>query len=114
MIRIRREYPEALYPRTYVWLVFLAAMDIMMTTIIVFCGGREVNGVANWVLGHFDVTGLVFYKFAVLAFFLGVCEILGRRNRIAGRRLAGAAIAINFLPVALACALLFRQFVLPG
>jgi hypothetical protein len=110
----RLHIPPVLYPEPYVWLVFLAAMDVMMTTVIMFCGGREVNALADWVIARFDVTGLILYKFAILIFFVGICEILGRKNPIAGKRLAKAAIAINLLPVAVAFLLLYRQFFMPG
>jgi hypothetical protein len=114
MTRLNKSIPQVLYPEPYVWLVFLAAMDIMMTTVVLVAGGREVNGLADWVIGRFDLMGLILFKFTILLLFVGICEILGRRSLVAGKRLAAAGIAINLLPVAVAFMLLYRLIFTPS
>ncbi len=99
----------ALYPSHYTWLIFLSAMDIMMTAIVIYRGGYEANGLADIVLRHFDLPGMVIFKFALMIFFIAVCQLVGRRNPTAGRRLAVAAILITAIPVTLSFWLLLRE-----
>ena len=100
---------HALYPTHYTWLIFLSAMDIMMTFIVLYRGGRELNGIAAQIITHFDLPGMVIFKFAIVVFFITVCQLVGRRNLAAGRRLAVASILITAIPVALSFYLLLRE-----
>jgi len=91
---------DVLFPNHYTWLVFVAALDIMLTCMILYRGGREVNVVAKMIIHHFGLTGLVLFKYAMVVTVIVLCEIVGRRDREWGRWLATAAIAINCVPVA--------------
>jgi hypothetical protein len=95
-----------LYPTQYVWFVFFSAMDVMMTWIVLWHGGREVNHWANTILQRWGLTGLVIFKFALVIVIILICEAVGHRHRAAGKKLATAAIAITCLPVALSFVLL--------
>ncbi|RJP35776.1 MAG: hypothetical protein C4547_08990 [Phycisphaerales bacterium] len=90
------------YPNLYVWFVFLAAMDIMMTWIVLAFGGREANVLAHWFLARWGLQGLIGLKFASVIFVVLICEVVGRIRDAAGRNLARAAVALNVLPVLLA------------
>jgi len=90
-----------LYADVYLWFVFLSAMDVMLTTVILHMGGREVNVLASLVLQTWNLSGLVVYKFVLVAFVLTVCEAVGRADRRKGRWLAVIAVAITAVPVIL-------------
>ena len=93
-------HPKALrYPNAYVWFVFVSALDLMLTWVILHLGGREVNWIADAVIYTHDLWGLVGFKFAIVALVVILCEEVGRRNDRSGRPLARWAIAIAALPV---------------
>jgi hypothetical protein len=96
-----------LYPNRYVWFVFLSAMDVFMTFLVLFFGGSEANSLANWVLERYGLAGMTLYKFALITFVIAVCEIVGRLSDRAGRLLINAGIIVTCIPVTLAFALLF-------
>jgi hypothetical protein len=95
-----------LYPNEYAWFVFMSAMDVMMTWIVLWRGGREMNQWADAVIHRWGLTGLVIFKFALVVLIIVICEAIGRRRRSAGKKLATVAIGITCLPVALAFVLL--------
>ena len=102
------------YPNAYAWFVFLAALDIMLTYLILNpvlfardaemtqSRGREANAVANWVLEHWGVPGITFFKFALVVLVVIVCEVVGRYKEETGRRLAEWSVAITSIPVVVA------------
>ncbi len=90
---------ETLYQQLYVWFVFVSALDLMLTSVILHLGGTEVNAIAARILQRWDMVGLVVFKFAVVAFIVCICEFIGRRKEHVGRRLAIAAVAISSVPV---------------
>src|SRR3954452_10469409 len=91
--------PQVLYPNEYAWLIFVSALDVMLTWIILYTGGYENHVLADAVVGRFGLPGLVLFKFALVLLVIIICETVGRRKPITGRRLALAAIAITCLPV---------------
>jgi len=91
---------DVLFPNHYTWLVFVAALDIMLTCMILYRGGKEVNGLALWFIRHFGLPGLVGFKYAMVVVVIVLCEIAGRLHPHWGRRLATIAIGINCVPVA--------------
>ena len=101
---------HVLYPNTYIWLVFLASLDIMMTWIILHpaFGGYEVNKLANWVIRAGGLKATILYKFALIVVVISICELVGRRRRRTGRRLAVFCVALQCIPVLAA----FVQFLL--
>ena len=91
---------RALYPDHYVWYVFAATLDIVVTYVIVWgLGGRELNRVAWSLVERFDHWGLIGLKFASVIVVVLICETVGRRNERWGRRLAVAAVVLSALPV---------------
>lgn len=93
---------HVLFPAAYTWFVFLAAMDVMMTWIVLWVGGREANVLAHWVLNRWDLPGMAAFKFMLVIGVVWVCEVVGRRNLELGRSLAYWAVALNVVPVTLA------------
>ena len=97
------------YQNHYVWFVFVSAMDVMLTWVILFFGGREANHVADFVIARFGLPGLVLFKFAIVVLVVLLCEAVGRRRPGAGKSLAEWAIAITCIPVAAALYQLLRH-----
>ena len=98
---------SARYPDWYAWYVLLAALDVMLTWMVLHFGGREVNVLADWVIRRWQLPGMVVYKFATVVLVVVICEVVGRRRERLGRRLAEWAVAITAVPVVLALAQLF-------
>ncbi len=92
----------ALYPTTYTWLVFMSAMDIMMTWIVLYFGGNEANPLANAILRKTGLVGIVAFKFILVTLLVFIAEYVGRRNFAKGRRFAWISVAITCIPVTLA------------
>ncbi|MCG3137680.1 MAG: hypothetical protein HJJLKODD_01529 [Phycisphaerae bacterium] len=103
--------PKAvLYPNHYVWFVFLSALDLMLTWIILHRGGGEVNLLASSILGNWGLIGFVVYKFILVTLVLCICEYVGRKNRALGRKLATAGVVITSFPIVVAFGLLWIHF----
>jgi hypothetical protein len=102
------------YPNAYVWFVFLAALDIMLTYLILHpvlfsrdvtmteSRGGEANVLASWVIERWDVPGMVAFKFVLVVLVVVLCEVIGRRKEETGRRIAEWAVAITVIPVVVA------------
>ena len=91
-----------LYPNVYVWYVLLSSLDIMLTWTILHLDGVELNPLADWVIHHGGLPGMVTYKFVLVLLVVAICEVVGRlRDRI-GRRLSEWAVAITAIPVGVA------------
>ena len=88
-----------LYPDVYVWYVFVAALDIMLTWIILHSDGSEVNLLADWIIRRWDLPGTVIFKFSCALLVVLICEFIGRVRPRLGRRLAQWAIALTAVPV---------------
>ena len=99
--------PPMLYQQAYVWFVLVSALDIMLTWTVLFLGGEEVNVLADAVIAHAGLTGIVIYKFCLVVFVVLMCEAVGRRNGRVGRQLARYSIAITAIPVVLSFIQLF-------
>jgi hypothetical protein len=97
---------QPLYPNRYVWFVLLSAMDVMMTFVIIWIGGREANGIADAILQRFGFAGMTIFKFAIVVGVILLCEFIGRRSEAKGRRLAEWSIALTCVPVVIAFVLL--------
>ncbi len=92
-------FGPVLFPDRYLWLVFLSALDVMLTRVILFLGGTEVNPLAEEVIKQWGMPGLSLYKFVIVAFVLTACEYVGRQSRPQGRRLAIIGVCIAAFPV---------------
>lgn len=93
-----------LFGGVYIWYVFFAACDVVMTWAILHLRGAELNQIANWVIERFHMAGMAAYKFTLVAIVIVICEIVGRQRRNVGNRLAEWAVAITIIPVVIAAA----------
>ncbi|MBB6431554.1 DUF5658 family protein [Algisphaera agarilytica] len=99
------------FPYAYLALVFVSALDLILTYIILLMGGYEVNPIANAVLqSPADFHGLILYKFVIVVSVVLICEYISRHANHAGRRLAVWAVAISAFPVVWSTLLLIDQF----
>lgn len=118
-----------LYPKVYVWYIFLAALDIMFTYLIIHPDlfvkgfdpdqkddllgleprGGEVNPLADWIIQRWGLPGMVVFKLGIVLLVIGVCEIVGRRKDRLGRTLATWAVALSAIPVVVAAWYLIRE-----
>lgn len=98
--RRRAGMPPMLYQNEYLWFVFVSAMDLMLTWIVLTFEGREVNPIAAYFITRWSLAGLIAFKFTVMVFVILVCEYVGRRrSRVTGRRLIWIAVIISALPI---------------
>lgn len=92
----------ALYPNTYTWYIFVNALDLMFTWIMLHFGGSEMNFVADYFLQRWDLAGMVVFKFTLVSFVILICEIVGRRKLTTGLYLAQWGVGITCIPILLA------------
>lgn len=90
---------EVQYPNLYVWLVFFASLDVMLTWIVLTLGGSEVNPVADAVVQTGGLLAMSIYKFVLVSVFVLMCEAVGRMRDATGRTLAWVGVAIAAAPV---------------
>lgn len=92
--------PQMRYQDAYVWFLFLAAGDVMLTWFILERrGGSEVNPVADLVIRSWGLWGAIGFKFSLVLFVIVVCEIISRRNAKRADFLVGTAIVVSAMPV---------------
>lgn len=105
---LRRFFAQrARYPNEYVWFVFVSAMDIFMTTIVLHFGGREVNPIAQFVLTNFGLRGLAAFKFVLVLIVIAACQIVGGKRYRTGKVLVRGAVIVTAIPMILAFVQLF-------
>ncbi len=97
------------YPNSYAWLLLLSSMDIMLTWVILLFGGSEVNPIALWIIKRFELPGMIIYKFALIVFFIAICEIVGTLRDSTGWLLSKFSVMIACVPVVWAMYLLARH-----
>lgn len=101
--------PPMRYQNSYVWLVFVSALDVFLTMLVLYWWtGGEVNPIAAAIIRHMGFGWTIVFKFALIVLVIVICEIVGRYNDRTGRRLAIAAVIISAVPVAYSFALLFK------
>jgi hypothetical protein len=106
-----RWHRHVLYPNPYIWFVFLSALDVLCTYLVlhpIFSHpatlaprGREVNLLARWVIDIGGLPGMVVYKFALVMLIVVICETVGWQRYALGKRLAEWCVAISAIPVVL-------------
>ncbi len=97
-----------LYPTLYTGFVFLGAMDIMLTWVILHDEGVELNILADWIIRNHNLLGVVLFKFSMVVLVVAICEIVGRHNERIGRKLAKWAIVLGAFPVLVGAFHVFR------
>ena len=102
-----RPVREVLYPKIYVWYLFISTLDLIFTWIILHVGGAEMNFLADWVIGRFDLPGIVVFKYGLVLLVITICEIVGRTDFRRGKHLGEWAVGLTFIPVVMALYQLF-------
>jgi hypothetical protein len=92
---------SAIHQDLCAWFVFLSALDVMLTWIVLHWGGSEVNTLANWIIDRWDILGLVAFKFGVVALVICMIHVVARLSTSAARHLAEWAVALATVPVVL-------------
>lgn len=99
------------FPFFYLALIFVSALDLILTYVVILIGGIEVNPIANAVLqSPADFHGLIVYKFVIVVSVVLICEYISRHADTTGRRLAGWAVGISAFPVVWSSLLLLNHF----
>ncbi len=94
---------HVLFPTQYAWYVLVSSLDLIMTnTVMHHFGAREVNTIADGAIQLFGFWGLIGLKFATVVVVVGICEFVGMRRPVMGKKVAEWAVAISAVPVALA------------
>jgi len=85
------------------WLILVSALDVVLTRVILFFGGTEVNPIADFILAQWGRLGMSIFKFIIVGFVIIACEFIARRKPKTSRRLAIASIVISSAPVVWSC-----------
>ncbi len=93
------DLPPMLHQAQYVWFVFLSALDVVVTWMILRLDGVELNALADAVIQHRGAWGLIGYKFALVLFVIINCDVIGRRRAHLGFKLSEWAVALSAIPV---------------
>jgi hypothetical protein len=105
---------ELRYQNAYVWFVFAASLDIMLTWLILSLGGQELNRFASAIIRFGGLPAMIVFKFVVVTTVVLICEVVGRRNHELGRKVARLAVILTCLPPAMALAQLVLHLAGPA
>jgi uncharacterized membrane protein len=93
---------RAQYPKLYPWYIIAASMDILTTFIVIeVYSGWEVNKIAAKIFAKFGWMGMIGLKFATVLLVVLICEAVGSRRPVLGKRVAILAIVLGAAPVML-------------
>lgn len=95
----RRKIIGVHFPNLYLWLVFLSALDVVLTRVILYFDGKELNPIAGWIIARGGQLGMSLFKFAIVVFVILICEYTAKMDRKMSRRLALAGCLITAIPV---------------
>lgn len=86
-----------LHPRLCSWFVLFAAMDVVLTWVILSSamGGVELNPIAAHVLQAGGITAATYFKFATVMIVMMTSEYIGRRKPELGGGLLWLALCAN-------------------
>lgn len=105
--------PAMLCPDAYVWMIFLATLDVILTALVLSFGGdvngasaEEINPIARLIIDHWQMAGAMAFKFALVLLAIVLCEIVARRRPAVGKRLAWTCVLLSAVPVVWSLALL--------
>jgi len=101
------------HPNLYLWLIFVSALDVILTRVVLFFGGKEINPVADYVLLNWGRLGMSLFKFLIIGFVIIACEYIATRNPAVSRRLAIISIMISLVPVVWSCIIIIMLILNP-
>jgi Domain of unknown function (DUF5658) len=106
--------PPLRFQDEYVWLMFLAGMDVMLTWYILERhGGEEVNPVAKQVIDSWGLWGAIGFKFSLVLFVIIACEWIARDKIEVAKFLLWFALIVSSFPVLYSAALLTYHWMNP-
>ncbi|MCA9084984.1 MAG: hypothetical protein KDA81_13060 [Planctomycetaceae bacterium] len=90
-----RRRKHLLFETELSWFILVGALDVFMTYLILrySAEGRtrqvliESNPLAQWVLRHWGIRGMVVFKFVMIALVAAIAEIVGQTRPQLGRGL---------------------------
>lgn len=91
--------PRLMFRTVYQWFYLLAALDVLLTSIILNLGGTELNAFACWLFREHGAMGLLLFKAACAGLVVLICEVVGRKRVTWGRGVALFAVGANTVPV---------------
>ena len=97
------------FPNLYLWLIFLSALDVVLTRVILYFGGTEVNPLADWIIDQWGQMGMSLFKFGIVAFVIIICEYTARMDMKMAFRLALIGCIISALPVVWSTGLIIQM-----
>jgi hypothetical protein len=107
--------PPMRYPNLYVWFVFVSAMDVLLTKVILrFRNAEEVNPITAAIIETWGFNGAIIFKFCLVLFVIIVCEVVGRKRDRLGRGLAVVGVIVSASPVVYSFVLLAWHLLLAG
>ncbi len=84
-------------------------LDVFMTFVLLKTGGfRESNEVANRVLDMFGIRGLVFFKFAIVAFVCVLAQMIAVKQPQTAKKLLIGGTVVVFAVVLYSCFLFLK------
>lgn len=94
------------------WFVFVSALDIFFTYLLVgYFNFRESNPVAEYILNHWGMRGVVYFKMSTVAVVAVIAQIIAPKSMITARRLLQFATLIVGAVVTYSAVLLVRTAV---
>ncbi len=108
--------PPMLFPDAYVWMIFFATLDVILTALVLTFDGdghvdttREIKPIARAIIEHWQMAGAMVFKYALVLLAIVICEIVGRNKKPTGRRLAWTCVLISAFPVVWSMAILMAH-----
>jgi len=85
--------------------ILASALDAFMTYLLLYLysddGFHESNPVPKFFLEHWGVRGMLYFKFALVAFITALCQIIALRRLDVARRV------LNFATVLVSCVVIY-------
>ena len=89
------------------WFILVNALDVFLTFILLNLEGfRESNLIADYVLQRWGISGMVYFKFGLVAFITVVAQVVARKKLSLGRRL------LNFGTFVTGCVVVYSGYLL--
>jgi hypothetical protein len=68
------------------WFILVNALDVFLTFVLLYLEDfRESNIIASYVLERWGVTGMVYFKFGLVAFITVIAQVAARKKLSLGR-----------------------------
>lgn len=112
--------PAMRHENAYVWLVFVSALDVVLTRLILSVGTgaidaqNEINPLARLVIEEWGMLGASLFKFSLVIIVIVISEVVSRMKPKTGTFLAWTSVAIGAFPVVWSLTLLITHRFVEG